>query len=85
MAGKKWQTLIGGALSGIYPALEAMSDNELRNVRSAPKKATGCNCWWLTYRFSPVLADIADDILRMRMLARRKNAKPGTDSAVNAD
>lgn len=77
MAGKKWQRLIGdNVLCGIYPALEAMTDNELRNVRSAPKKATNTNCWWLTHRFVQVLAEIADDMLRGRYAARRKNKTP---------
>jgi hypothetical protein len=77
MAGKRWQRLIGdNVLGGIYPALEAMTDNELRNVRSAPKKATDNNCWWLTYKFAPVLAEIADDMLRIRYAARRKNKTP---------
>ncbi len=77
MAGKKWQRLIGdNVLGGIYPALEAMTDNELRNVRSAPKKMTSRNCWWLTHRFAPTLAEIADDILRMRYAARRKKKTP---------
>ena len=57
-------------------SVEAMSDNELRNVRSAPKKATNANCWWLTYKFAPVLAEIADNLLRMRYAARRKNKTP---------
>ncbi len=77
MTGKKWQRLIGdNVLGGIYPALEAMSDNELRNVRSAPKKATNTNCWWLTHKFVPVLAEIADGLLRMRYAARRKKKTP---------
>ena len=77
MAGKKWKRLIDDdVLGGIYPALEAMSDNELRNVRSAPKKATTTNCWWLTYKLAPVLAEIADDMLRMRYAERRKNKTP---------
>lgn len=77
MTCKKWQRLIGDdVLGGIYPALEAMSDNELRNVRSAPNKATSTNCWWLTHKLAPVLAEIADDMLRMRYAARRKNKTP---------
>lgn len=77
MAGKKWQRLIGdNVLGGICPALEAMTDNELRNVRSASKKATDTNCWWLTRRFVPVLAEIADDMLRERYTAKRKNKTP---------
>lgn len=38
---KKWHTLLDNALASVYPALRAMSDNELRNVRSAPKKFSG--------------------------------------------
>ena len=77
MAGKKWQRLIGDdVLGGIYPALEAMTDSELRNVRSAPKKMTNSNCWWLTHRFAPVLAEIADDILHTRYAKRRKKKTP---------
>lgn len=76
MAGKKWQTLMNDALGGIYPALEAMSDNELRNVRSAQNKATTSNCWWLAHRFAPVLAELAADILRMRYTERRKKKTP---------
>ena len=77
MAGKTWQRLIGDdVLGGICPALEAMSDNELRNVRSAPNKATSTNCWWMTHKLAPVLAEIADDMLRMRYAERRKNKTP---------
>lgn len=73
MAGRTWQKLIGDdVLAGIYPALEAMTDNELRNVRSVPRKATIMNCWWLTYKLAPILADIADEMLRIRYAERRK-------------
>lgn len=80
MAGKRWQALLNEALSGIYPALEAMTDAELRNVRSAPGKATQTNCWWLASRFAPVLSEIADGILQSRYAERRaaKKRTPNT-------
>lgn len=73
MSGKKWQALIGDAVAGVYPALEAMTDSELRNVRSAKKKATSSNCWWLVARVVPVMSEIAADLLRARQLNRRRN------------
>lgn len=80
MAGRKWQWLIGNdVLGGIYPALEAMTDNELRNVRSAPKKMTNSNCWWLVHRFAPVIAEIADDMLKVRQSRRRKKTTPNAE------
>jgi hypothetical protein len=72
---KKRQTLLNGALSGVIPALEAMSDNELRNVRSAPKKMTNTNCWWLAYSMAPELSRVADSILKQRARERRASAK----------
>jgi hypothetical protein len=69
---KRWQILLGEALGGIIPTLNAMTDAELKLVRSAPKKMTASNCWWLIYRLAPNVADIADGILKDRSAARRK-------------
>ena len=69
---KKWQRLASEALAGVYPALESMSDSELRNLRSAVHKMSEVNCWWLAYRCMPALSEAADAVLRSRLLARRK-------------
>lgn len=68
---KRWQRLADDALSGVYPALEAMSDGELRNLRGATHKRSSTNCWWFTYQCIPALSDAADLILRMRQRDRR--------------
>ena len=68
---KRWQQLIGQVLEGIYPALEAMTDSELRTVRSAANKRSNTNCWWLTFSCAPAIADVADIILRNRYMIRR--------------
>lgn len=62
------------ALAGICPALEAMSDADLRLVRSAKDRITSTNCWWLLYNTAPILSEIARDILRSRSRARRRAA-----------
>lgn len=76
---KRWQILLGEAVGGIIPALEGMTDAELKRVRSAPQKMTTSNCWWLIYRLAPDVADIADGILKSRNAARRiaKRAQEG--------
>lgn len=68
---RRWQYLLNNAIDGIYPALNAMTDAELKLVRSAPKKMTTSNCWWLAYELAPHVADIADGILKCRSAARR--------------
>lgn len=40
--------------SGIYPTLHAMGDNELRNMRSAPKTVTSTEKLWLVRPFAPL-------------------------------
>lgn len=72
---KRWQQLVNTALASVYPALEAMSDSELRNVRSAPKKMTNTNCWWLAQAWAPELGGIADGLLKFRARQRREDKK----------
>ncbi len=75
MSGRKWQSLMSDALKSVYPALEAMTDAELRNLRSAPKKATQTNCWWLAFQCVPPLATVARDMLKARARKRRAERK----------
>ena len=42
---KKLQQLVKDALASVYPALDAMTDAQLRNVRAATVKLNGTNCW----------------------------------------
>lgn len=72
MRSRNWKQLLTAALDGVYPALEAMSDAELRLVIRAPKRRTQTNCWWVAYQAAPLLAVIAHDILQMRQQARRQ-------------
>lgn len=69
---KRWQQLMNAALAGMYPALEAMSDSELRNLRSAVHKMGATNCWWFAYRCVPAVSEAADMVLLSRLRARRK-------------
>lgn len=73
---RRWQQLLNDALAGVYPALEAMTDAELRRVRGAPQRVTQTNCWWLAFQAAPLLASIAGDILKSRRFrARRAKAQ----------
>uniref|UniRef100_A0ABX1N6G2 Uncharacterized protein n=2 Tax=Aromatoleum buckelii TaxID=200254 RepID=A0ABX1N6G2_9RHOO len=42
--------------SGIYPTLHAMGDNELRNMRRAPKTVTSIEKFWLVRPFAQLPA-----------------------------
>ena len=77
---KKLQQLVKDALASVYPALDAMTDAQLRNVRAATVKLNGTNCWWLAHAWAPELADIAGGMLRARYAERRK-AKRKTPNA----
>lgn len=72
MSGTRWQALCNRALEGVYPALDAMTDAELRLVRAAPKRKTDTNCWWLVSAWATELSDIANMILKARQHERRK-------------
>lgn len=74
---KSWKHLTNDATAGIYPALEAMTDNELRLVRSAKNKVTSSNCGWMTFAIAPLLSDIANNILRTRSFVKRKDKQGG--------
>jgi hypothetical protein len=57
---RTWHQLLSDALAGVYPALEAMTDAELRIVSRARNRVTTTNCWWLAYECAPHLGYIAD-------------------------
>jgi len=75
MTRRNWKQLVGAAIDSVYPALQGMTDAELRIVRNAPKRMTNTNCWWLAYSWAPQLAEIADGLLKMRQAARRKDRR----------
>lgn len=72
---RTWQTLLNESLAGIYPALEEMTDAELKRVKKAGELRSSTNCWWVAYEAAPLLADIAGMVLRARQMKRRREKR----------
>lgn len=73
----EWEKLARKALSGIYPALNEMTDDELKQLRDdLPSMATETNCWWLIYQAKNLLSEVADSVLYKRNNLEEKATAP---------